>query len=444
MPKKLRDILLIIFVILFIIITTITSLYASGYKFNLTWPLRFNRLLQKTGTLAVASKPSRAIVYLNGKAQHDLSFKPWKKDYLTTPVKVKNILPDKYELTLELEGYWPYQQTVYINSGEATFVEDVILFKADLPLLIKESPETKLSLSQDNRYLFNEEGNEIISLKTEGTRKLNNLEEYQTDYKWLKNNKLFKDGILYDPLKSENDNNYKIIIGSDATNWYFDETTNTLYYKNQNTINQFGINTQISSLILKDENIISYHPYKDKLFAIAKNGQIKLSGYFLKNLEKSNEFILPSSGNYEFVSEISSFLSIYDSKNKTLYLFDDNKIENGPIVINGIENWQVLKNNSILYTNNLEIYTFDLTTQKNELITRRSEALNDIIWNESGNYLIFSDKNSLNVFDFKNRTTTKLLNGENISSPVLDERGKNLYFWGKIENREGIYKISLE
>ena len=255
---------------------------------------------------------------------------------------------------------------------------------------------------------------------------------------------MFKDGILYDPLKPENDNNYKIIIGSNATDWYFDETTNTLYYKNQNTINQFGINTQISSLILKDDNIISYHPYKDKLFAIAKNGQIKLSGYFLKNLEKSNEFILPSSGNYEFVSEISSFLSIYDSKNKTLYLFDDNKIENGPIVINGIENWQVLKNNSILYTNNLEIYTFDLATQKNELITRRSEALNDIIWNESGNYLIFSDKNSLNVFDFKNRTTTKLLNGENISSPVLDERGKNLYFWGKIENREGIYKISLE
>lgn len=444
MPKKLRDILLIIFVILFIIITTITSLYASGYKFNLTWPLRFNRLLQKTGTLAVASKPSRAIVYLNGKAQHDLSFKPWRKDYLTTPVKVKNILPDRYELTLELEGYWPYQQTVYINSGEATFVEDVILFKADSPLLIKESPETKLSLSQDNRYLFSEKEGEIISLKTENIRPLDNLEENQTDNKWLKNNKLFKEGILYDPIKKENDNNYKAIIGTDATDWYFDESTNALYYRSQDAISQFLIHSQINSLLLKNENIVSYRPYKDKLFVIDKNGQTKLSGYFLKNIEKSGEFNLPTSGNYHFVSEISSFLSVYDSRNKTLYLFDDNKIENGAIVINGIENWQILGNDSLLYINGLEIYTFDLATQKNELITRRSEALSDVIWNGSGNYLIFSDESSLNIFDFKNRTTTKLLNGENISSPVLDERGKNLYFWGKIENREGIYKISLE
>jgi hypothetical protein len=458
MPKKLRDALLIVFVILFIIITTITSLYASGYKFNLTWPLNFNRLLQKTGMLAVASKPSRAIIYLNGKPQHDLSFKPWKKDYLSTPVRVKNVLPDNYELTLKLEGYWPYQQNITIKSGETTFVEDVILFKTSDPLLIKLSAETNLLLSPDNRYLFNQLGQEIINLKTEASRSLinplnpgiNDLKIITVNHqlfipgKWLKNNKFFQNGLIYDPLKPENDNNYTTIIGSGVNSWYFDETSNAIYYENQGTISQFLINNQINTLLITDENCLAYHPYQDKIFVITKNQQNNLNGYFLKDLSSDGSWALPVNGHYLFVPEINGYLSIYDDKNKTLYLFNGQQIINGPITINGIQNWQTISHDSIIYTNNLEIYTFDLNTQRSELITRRSEALNDIIWNASGNYLIFSDHNTLNVFDFKNRTSTNLLKADKIASPVLDERNKNLYFWASYNEQAGIYKINLQ
>lgn len=458
MSKKLRDALLIIFIVLFVFITIITSLYASGFKFNLTWPLKFNRLLQKTGMLAIATKPSRAIIYLDEKPQQDLSFNPWKNDYLTTPSKVKNVLPGKYDLTLELEGYWPYQQTVEIRSGETTFVEDVILFKASSPLLVRASAETNLLISPDNRYLYTQATQEIINLKTDTARSLiNPADTVVNDIKitavnrqlfapgkWLKNNKFFKAGYLYDPLKPENDNNYTSIIGSDVFNWRFDETSGTLYYQTANSINQFAISNQANTLILAGENYLNYQPQGEYIFTISKDQPVKLSGYLLRTLSEANTWILPTSGDYVLTDDVADYLSVYDNKNHSLYLFNSSDISAGPITINNIKSWIVLNNDALLYINDFEIYIFDLNTERSELITRRSELLADIIWNANGNYLIFSGQNTINVFDFKNRTTTNLVSANKVASPVLDERNKNLYFWASIDDQEGVYKISLQ
>lgn len=140
---------------------------------------------------------------------------------------------------------------------------------------------------------------------------------------------------------------------------------------------------------------------------------------------------------------MADYLSVYDNKNHSLYLFNGSDISAGPITINNIKSWIVLNNDALLYINDFEIYIFDLNTERSELITRRSELLTDIIWNANGNYLIFSGQNTINVFDFKNRTTTNLVSANKVASPVLDERNKTLYFWASIDEQEGVYKINL-
>jgi len=212
MSKKSRDYLLIVFGILFIVITIITSLYASGYKFNLSWPIKWNRLLQKTGMLAVDTIPTKATVYLNDKPQNDLSLNPWKKDYIVTPAKIKNILPGEYELRFEVEGYWSYKQRINIYSGETTFVEDVNLFKENSPLLILATSESQLKISLDNKYIYLPEAKKIISLKNDSARDLK-LSENNSHNLWLKNNKLFANGIIFDPQRENGDINYASIIG---------------------------------------------------------------------------------------------------------------------------------------------------------------------------------------------------------------------------------------
>lgn len=457
MPKKIRDGLFILFIVLFVFLTIITSLYASGYKFNLSWPIKFNRLLQKTGMLAVATKPNRAVIYLDGKPQQDLSFNPWKKDYLTTPNKVKNILPDRYEISLELEGYWPYRQTIDIRSGETTFVEDVILFKESSALLVVSSPETNLLISPDFRYLYTQATEEIINLKTEERRNLVNkndtgkndilIKTANTDIfapgQWLKNNRFFKDGIIFDPLKDNNDNNYASIIGPEASGWNYEESGGLIYYQNTSGLSRLSTANQAIDLIMKGDEYLSYQPGDKKILVISKAPGSKLKAFSLDSRQIEAEWTLPNNGQYVFAKNIPGHPAIYDFQNKALYIFSEDNISGGPMVINNISRWEYLNEDQLLYSANSEIQIFDLNNGRSELITRRSEEIVDLIWNGSGNYLIFTTPETINIFDFKNRHTTSLLSATRLASPVLDEKNNNLYFWASIDGQEGIYKINL-
>ncbi len=417
------------------------SLYASGYKFNISWPLKFNRLLQKTGMLVVATQPAGATVYLNDKPQSEAIVKFWKNNYRVTPAKLKNLLPGEYELRLEQSGYWPYKQKIQINSGETTFVEDVNLFRDNVPLMILGVIESKLIISPDSKYLYAAQAKKIITLKTETARYLNT----EASGIWLKNNKILAAGVIFDPTKENNDINYAALIGANANNWYLDDSNGQLYYKNNNSINRLDTNSKITSTLLSGENYIDYLPRQDKIFTITNNNnQALLNSYNLKNNQLDATWNLPPSAEYSFVKDISSHLAVYDNKNKTLYLFNANDLSAGPIVIRNIKNWAVVNNQSLIYTNDFEIYIFNLTNSRIDLITRRSEEIDNIIWNEAGNYLIFSSPTTLNVLDFKNRNSTPLFRAEKISSPILDEKNDNLYFWAKVGQQEGIYKMQMQ
>ncbi len=443
MSKKVRDYLLIVFVILFVFITVVTSLYASGYKFNLSWPPKFNRLLQKTGMLAVATNPERAVIYLNDKPQKDLSIKPWRNDYLLTPTKIKNILPGEYELRLEQNGYWPYKQKIWINSGETTFVEDVNLFRENLPLLVLSTPLSDLNLSLDKKYLYASAAKKIITLKTELTRDLNL--SGNTSGTWLKNNRLLVGGLIFDPQKTQNDTNYTNLIGTGVTNWYFEEATSRLYYQNNNSINRLDTNSLTNTLIISGDNYLAYEPRQEKIFVIvSSNNQTQLRAYSIKNNQLLETSTLPTSGHYLFVHDILNYLAIYDDQNKTLYLYSETNLNNGPTIIRNIKNWAVYSNESLIYTNDFEIYVFNYANNRVDLITRRSEVINKIIWSASGNYLLFSSPTTLNVLDFKNRNATLLFRAEKIASPVLDEKNNNLYFWAQVGQQEGVYKMLMQ
>ena len=442
MSKKFRDLLLPIFVVLFVILTVYTSLYASGYKFNLSWPIKFNRLLQKTGMLVVATKPTGATIYLNNKPQQNSSLNPWKKDYITTPAKVKNILPGEYELRLVVDGYWPFTQKININSGETTFVEDVNLFLENIPVLVMSCPEDNLTISADNKYIYTQVAKKLITLKTETNRTL--AVPDNTPAAWLQNNKLLIAGTIFNPAKEGNDINYVSLIGLNADSWRFENETGYLYYQNKNSINQFKTDSKSNTQLLSGDNYIDYKPNQNKLFIISeKNNQIILEELFSTS-SKKEQWVLPTSGEYSFSENLADYLTVYDKKNQTLYLFNGTKISDGPIVIKNIKNWALINKDSIIYTNDFEIYTFDFAGNRSTLITRRSEEIKNIIWNANKNYLIFSGTNNLNIFDFKNYNTTSLATAEKVNSPVFDEKNDTLYFWAHIGQQEGVYKILLQ
>ncbi|MFA5130937.1 MAG: hypothetical protein WC467_00760 [Patescibacteria group bacterium] len=443
MNKRIRDYLFILFIIIFIVMTVVMSLYASGYKFNLSWPLKFNRLLQKTGMLVVATQPTRATIYLNDKPQKNLSLNPWKNDFLTTPAKIKNILPGEYILRLEEDGYWPFTEKIQIYSGESTFAEDINLFRADLPVMILTTPADNLSLSPDNKYLYLNAAKKIITLKTEAARTLT-LSATGTSL-WLKDGLLFAAGGIFDPAKETNDINYAGLVGSGVANWHLDETNGYFYYQNNNAINRLDPSTKTSSVIISGQNYLDFLPNRDQIFTLVENkNQIQLESYNLKTKQLSGVWTLAPSGHYIFKTDIPNYLSIYDDKNNTLYLFNPISIASGPLSIRNIKKWTAPDSSSLIYINDFEINIYNFQNNRTDLVTRLSEEIKDIIWNGNDNYLVYATSNTLNVLDFKNRNVTFLFRAEQIASPVLDSKNSYLYFWASIGQQAGIYKMLMQ
>lgn len=170
MTTKVRNFIFWLFFAIFIVATSLISLYATGYRLSLSWPPNFKSLLQQTGTLILNSNPEGAIISVTGRNNQDFFqkyFSTNKNNKYYTPAKIKNILPGEYLIRFELAGYWPYEKKLRVYPGEATYMENISLFRQDLPLKIIDAKIQPIQISNDKNYIVLQADKKIIDLKTE-------------------------------------------------------------------------------------------------------------------------------------------------------------------------------------------------------------------------------------------------------------------------------------
>jgi len=441
MNSRVKNFLFLLFIFLFIIITTFTWLYASGYKFNISWPIRWNRVLQKTGMLNLATLPKGAYIYLDDKAQKKSAFSVLKKDFLTTPVKIKNLLPGDYLLRLEKENYWPLEKRVKIEPGQTTFAEDINLFINDLPLLISESAPGQIIISPSNNYLFIQSTGEIFNLKT------NEILDLKINPNllgvWMKNSdKFFSNGNI---IEADKNNLIDLTknVGSSVSNWHYNNANDRIYFINQNEISRLEADYKTSTTLIRGEKYLAYEIRGDNLFVIVENNKINLKNYSLKNNSLISEIELPLMGKYELITANNKYLGVYDSANTTLYLINPSNLQDVDVIKN-ITDWSWLNNDEILFTNGWEISVFNLSRGESNLITRVGENINRVLYHKKGRYFIFSTQNNLNVGDFKDGSYITIFSANEIAYPALDEKNNLLYFYANTSNVQGIYKLLLQ
>ncbi|MDD5605765.1 MAG: PEGA domain-containing protein [Patescibacteria group bacterium] len=106
----------ILAIIVFLAVSVYTVMYATGYRVDFgTWSI------EKTGVLAVTTKPSGATVKIDDK--------PYSRK---TPFTLRNMLPGTYTLTLELEGYRPYTKPIEVVSNRVTEEHNIDLVLNDV------------------------------------------------------------------------------------------------------------------------------------------------------------------------------------------------------------------------------------------------------------------------------------------------------------------------
>lgn len=398
MNKKIRDLLFILFIVLFISITTSLSIYAAGYRLDFKRILN-GHVLQKTGTLILASTPKNADIYLDGKQAK--SSGSIFGEYAVTPTKIKNLLPKEYDVKVELDGYWPFEKKITIYGGQSTYAENIILFKRCLATtaenLLAESYQINLDASVDVATT------KLIEEKIGSTEKLKSADNSLF---------FFGDKKRISSYNQKNEEVREIIASKD-----------------------------------QEEEILDFLPKNNYLYIVIKIGsRIELRNYELKNNTSTKVINLPGAWQYKLSSNENDIIAAYNPDSRNLFLF--NKDSLGPIggVINNVNYWKWISGEQLLVASDFEISTFDLKNNNHQLITRISEKISGLAWSAKQKYLIYTTNQSINTIDLfeGNGQITKLLDGKNISNPNIDEKNKILYFQTK-NNDEVIWqKIEIQ
>lgn len=443
MPKQLRDWLFLIFIILFIVITFFVALYAAGYSINRNWPPRFDNLFQKTGMLITSSQPSGATIFINEERQKKFVLLAIGRDDITTPTKIKALVPGEYILRLEKEDYWPLEKKIKIESGKSTYEENFIMFKKSLPLNLTICQPQAILFSPNKRNLILQDDSLVLNLRTGLVNKLPEIDN--NIVQWSKNS----DQVLIDStiinLSGTTTSKQLEELSPEAYNIYWDENNKKLYFQIEQNINYLAIDTNIIYPLLSEGGYLNYTIYQDLIYTIEKqNEKTYLKIYDLNSFLLKFSTEMPN-GSYSF-NQDGYRLDLYNETNKSLYIL--NNSEANPILqkIPTVNSWQWLNNNFIIWKNDFEIYSMDITNGQRNLIIRLSDPLTGLAWNKLKNYIIYSSENNIWIanMNLEKLTPINLLTADDISHIQLDEKSQILYFYARIGQQAGIYKLQLQ
>ncbi len=453
MSLKLRRFLYILFILAFLIIAPLICLYASGYK------LKSGYKIQKTGILILDSKPAGANIFLNGKPQQLFLEKYFfqKKSYITTPAKIKSLLPGDYDIRLELNGYWPWQKKLSIKPGKTTFAEDIFLFKDTLPLLKINGAFNNLSLSPNEKYFILQDNNnttlfnltndekEIYRISTSTILK---SESDSAAYSWSPDSqRVIADNLLFNINNWENPIFLSELLGPSVKNYKWFNSDNRLYYSNNDEIDYYDFSTDSHSSIIKSQ-LFSDYLVKDNLIYLVKSAErtTELNIFNLNN-NLMGKINLPDA-TYTFLHPNHELINLYDLNNQILYIIDP-FADFMPLreSLSNVKKTFWVNNEKLLYANNFEIWLLDLNNLNKKLLTRISNNIESIFWHPSNNYIIYATNKNINILELDDRekyNIIKLVELDSIKDVYMDKAGKNLYFYAKIGNQEGLYQLSIQ
>lgn len=117
MMRIFRRILFFAFLVLYLVATPMTILYALGYLYQ----PGSERGLTKSGLISLGTTPDGARVFVGG-----------SRFTRRTPTVIRDLLPGDYNLRLTLRDYQPWSGTVHVEAEKATVLDPIVLLPVAL------------------------------------------------------------------------------------------------------------------------------------------------------------------------------------------------------------------------------------------------------------------------------------------------------------------------
>lgn len=152
MTKRVRTILFIISVFLFLLATPSVIFYSQGYRVDFE-----AKKIVKTGGLSFRVFPGRAQVYLNGKLEKSTSI-------ITNAVFIENLLPKTYEIEIKKEGYYPWKKNLEVKEAMVNEAQNITLFPQNTQFTATDQSMAKIaafSTSTDKKKVVESDDYEL-------------------------------------------------------------------------------------------------------------------------------------------------------------------------------------------------------------------------------------------------------------------------------------------
>ncbi|PIP28906.1 hypothetical protein COZ84_03455 [Candidatus Kuenenbacteria bacterium CG_4_8_14_3_um_filter_39_15] len=434
-----RRIIYLIFMAVFLIVLPLIILSATGYRFNSK-----KNLLQKTGIIFLETKPKNVNVYLNSQLVEQ-----------STPVRLKYLLPNKYEITVSKEGYFPWQKKIDVYDGQTTFLQYVRLFKNNIqPELLmpdeiigmKKNNDDKLGLVKKNgelwflsvydlnskiekqlfespseikKFEFVDNGNGILVYGADiwlvdisGGEKINLTEKIKADFKNLKVDELNSNFVFY-LLKGQL---FRLNL---ATN----ETSGFPYFP------------------------LDYFVRGDECYLLANDS---LNNIFLKRFGLAEDKLpesllsLPASDEYLLASVNDNFVII--RQNDKLVVWD--KATGASELIKGADfyEWDS-RQEELLFGNDWELWSYRPKEKDDKyiLFSRTGEEIKGAFWYQPETHIFYLVADKIKIVEnlISNRVTNDLMQAAEIKFAGVNKKGDKLYFVGQSGKDVGLFELDL-
>jgi len=387
MSSRLRLIIFLAFVLMFLIAAPLLVLFTAGYRFDLT-----SGRIVHTAVLNMSSVPRNATVLIDGEPQAD-----------RTPSIIETVLPGEHEIILEKTNYLPWRQTLFFESRETTFATDVVLFLDESPSVVQNLNvlSSHVSPAGDRLIYLTQESSWLEMWSTEGSEGSTNLLmrlSYNSANDYTLSFSVHGDYILlsrdHDPFHeltlAQTNSGDPVALPTGLTNvdayWWDAQNDNVLYTTVSGDTYKINIETNTSELLEADIELATSFE-QTEVFLSEHNNRSVLS--FLDEDIASIITYLPL-GEYTFVRTPSPLIGLYDSQHGRLILIDTSNRDQ-PILINETAvRWQWSENDQqLLYSGGYDLRLYQRDQHQTHTLTRLSETIDQLAWYTRGSVVLY-------------------------------------------------------
>jgi len=450
-----RRILYIFCLLLFFILAPAVAFYAAGYEFEFS---AGRPKVKRTGILIIKSEPKGARVDLGDNKKYNWLYSWWYGDKaLATPLKLRNILPGEYNLTITKNDYFSYYKKINLDGGQTLVLDEINLLKKSAPEVIINQPVIKTALSPDKNKLaaVTAESLNIVDLNS-GLMSVIPLDIHSSpsqnfEILWAPSGKKILLTLELWPIFNIESGNKEVELkkyaGGRAEKVEWDDFSDSYcWLLKQNSLYQFNLANKAYSaamparawqdFLLKDGNIYA-------LTGSSESGnEFLIYGKTEKNLIRS--ISLPGARVYEFKDLPGALAYIYEPKHEMLYLTSPASIFPLQDSLNNVRELTVA-NDHIFYWNDFEIWDYYLPDRNKKLIVRISQPIRQVAVTDY--YNIYNTPTEVtglerNMTDGQNIFT--VLNWENTDGMTISPDGKNLYFTSPLGRQRALWRLVIK